>query len=150
MPVTLRANVETSGGSPNSPSAPTVQMSAGGRFTRPTDVQVAEDGDAEYIIPVKKEDRAVPLLRQLLGELSPAAREQLAGGAGTLISGGGLSAGNTFAGNITQDNRTVSAPMNIQVHASGTDAKQIGESLYDTAERYLLRTIAQASAFQRG
>ena len=54
-----------------------LRMSAGGRFSRPTSVQVAEDGDAEYIIPVKKENRALPLLRQLLGELSPAARESL-------------------------------------------------------------------------
>ena len=83
-PFTLRANVETNAGGDGNgsggASVPTVQMSAGGRFTRPTDVQVAEDGDAEYIIPVKKEDRAIPLLRQLLGELSPAARESLASG----------------------------------------------------------------------
>ena len=54
-----------------------LRMSSGGRFSRPTSVQVAEDGDAEYIIPVKKENRALPLLRQLLGELSPEARESL-------------------------------------------------------------------------
>ena len=54
-----------------------LRMSSGGRFSRPTSVQVAEDGDAEYIIPVKKENRALPLLRQLLGELSPAARQSL-------------------------------------------------------------------------
>ena len=57
-----------------------LRMSSGGRFSRPTSVQVAEDGDAEYIIPVKKENRALPLLRQLLGELSPAARASLTGG----------------------------------------------------------------------
>jgi hypothetical protein len=54
-----------------------LRMSTGGRFTRPTDVQVAEDGDAEYIIPVKKEGQALPLLRQLLSELSPEARQSL-------------------------------------------------------------------------
>ena len=54
-----------------------LRMSSGGRFSRPTSVQVAEDGDAEYIIPVKKENKALPLLRQLLAELSPAARESL-------------------------------------------------------------------------
>ena len=37
-----------------------LQMSSGGRFSRPTSVQVAEDGDAEYIIPVKKENRGEP------------------------------------------------------------------------------------------
>ena len=76
-PLTIRANVETEpeedGG-----DGPKMRMSAGGRFSKPTDVQVAEDGDAEYIIPVKKENRAVPLLRQLMGELSPEARESLA------------------------------------------------------------------------
>ncbi len=54
-----------------------LRMSSGGRFSRPTSVQVAEDGDAEYIIPVKKENRALPLLQQLMGELSPEARESL-------------------------------------------------------------------------
>ena len=54
-----------------------LRMSSGGRFSRPTSVQVAEDGDAEYIIPVKKENRALPLLRQLMAELSPEARESL-------------------------------------------------------------------------
>ena len=56
-----------------------LKMSTGGRFTHPTDVQVAEDGDAEYIIPVKKEGRALPLIRQLLSELSPEARQSLTG-----------------------------------------------------------------------
>ena len=54
-----------------------LRMSTGGRFSRPTSVQVAEDGDAEYIIPVKKENKALPLLRQLLSELSPEARQSL-------------------------------------------------------------------------
>ena len=138
-PFTLRVNAET-GGKSEGTGASTVKMSAGGRLTKPTDVQVAEDGDAEYIIPVKKEDRALPLLRQLLGELSPAAREQLTGDTGVL-SPGGLSAGNAVAGSITQNNSNVSAPVNIHVHASGASAQDIGESLYDTAERYLLRTL---------
>ena len=148
-PITIRANVvrTVSGGAGDGDGGGTTQrMSTGGRFTRPTDVQVAEDGDAEYIIPVKKEDRAVPLLRQLLGELSPAAREQLTGGAGDLLSGGGLAAGNANAGSIMQNNQTVSAPVNIHVHASGASAEQIGESLYDTAERYLLRTLRSTTA----
>ena len=57
-----------------------LRMSSGGRFSRPTSVQVAEDGDAEYIIPVKKENKALPLLRQLLSELSPSARQSLNAG----------------------------------------------------------------------
>ena len=144
-PITIRVNVTKtiSGGSGDGSGAP-LMMSTGGRFSQPTDVQVAEDGDAEYIIPVKKEDRAVPLLRQLLSELSPAARESLAGRAGDLIVGSGVSAGMASVGNVTQDNRTVSAPVSIQVTSSGADAEAVGQSIYNTAERYLLRTLRSA------
>ena len=146
-PITIRANVvrTVSGGAGDgSGDGGRQRMSAGGRFSGPTDVQVAEDGDAEYIIPVKKEDRAVPLLRQLLGELSPAARESLTGGAGSLPAAGGVSAGTASIGNVTQDNRTVSAPVNINVNASSANAAEVGQRLYDTAERYLLRTLKGA------
>ena len=116
-----------------------LQMSSGGRFSRPTSVQVAEDGDAEYIIPVKKENRALPLLRQLLGELSPAARASLTGGAGS-VGTAAVSAA-LPSGNMTQNNQNVSAPVTINVNAMGSNAEQIGETIYNTAERYLLRTL---------
>ena len=159
-PITIRAKVTRtfSGGSGDGDDGGALpRMSSGGRFSKPTDVQVAEDGDAEYIIPVKKENRAVPLLRQLLAELSPAAREQLTGGGDREdLSAGlrapeekpacrtlaaGVSAGTEAVGSITQNNQTVSAPVSIQVHSSGADAERIGLKLYDTAERYLLRTL---------
>ena len=81
-PLTIKAKIETEGGGDGDgvdTGGSALKMSTGGRFTKPTDVQVAEDGDAEYIIPVKKENRAVPLLKQLMGELSPEARQSLAG-----------------------------------------------------------------------
>ncbi len=140
-PLTVTARIVREGGE-DDPGV--VKMSAGGRFSRPTDVQVAEDGDAEYIIPVKKEDRAVPLLRQLLSELSPAARERL-GGAGE-ISLSVLAAGTAAAPKVTQNNANVSAPVTIQVHASGADAEEIGRSVYDAAERYLIRTLKSVTA----
>ena len=56
-------------------------MSTGGRFTSPTAVEVAEDGETEYIIPLEKENQAIPLLRQLLSELSASARAALLGSA---------------------------------------------------------------------
>ena len=158
-PVALKVNIERGtddlsddlGGGGDGPTP--AKMSAGGRFSRPTDVQVAEDGDAEYIIPVRKEDRAVPLVRQMLSELSPAARESLNlsddNGSATALSGG-LSAGNASTVSVSQDNRTVSAPVNIQVHSTGANAEEIGEKLYDTTERYLLRTLEQASVLQHG
>ena len=143
-PVPLNLRVETGGGEDGglaaSASAALPKMSTGGRFTRPTSVQVAEDGDAEYIIPVRKEDRALPLLRQLLGELSPAARESLSGSGGMPSFSGGLSAGES-AGSVTVYNQHLSAPVNIHVTASGGRAEEIGRSIYDTAERYLLRTL---------
>ena len=150
-PLTIKAQVETEGdgdgdgGDGGDSGGSTLKMSAGGRFTKPTDVQVAEDGDAEYIIPVKKESRAVPLLRQLLAELSPAARASLSLGdnASSLISAG-LAAGQPAGAQITQNNSNVSAPVTIQVRSTGADAEQVGRSLYDTAERYLLRTLQQA------
>ncbi len=119
-----------------------LRMSSGGRFSKPTSVQVAEDGDAEYIIPVKKENRALPLLRQLLGELSPAARASLTGGAGS-VGTAALSAA-LPNGNVTQNNQNVSAPVTINVNATGSNAEQIGETIYNTAERYLLRTMKGA------
>lgn len=124
-----------------------LRMSSGGRFSRPTSVQVAEDGDAEYIIPVKKENKALPLLRQLLSELSPSARASLTGGAETgaaAIDSSITSASAVTSSSVTQNNQYVSAPVTINVNASGADANRIGQSIYDTAERYLLRTLKGA------
>ena len=124
-----------------------LRMSSGGRVSRPTSVQVAEDGDAEYIIPVKKENKALPLLRQLLAELSPAARASLTGGAGTgtaAMAASIPSVSSVAASTMTQNNQNVSAPVTINVNASGSDANRIGQSIYDTAERYLLRTLKGA------
>ncbi len=119
-----------------------LRMSSGGRFSRPTSVQVAEDGDAEYIIPVKKENRALPLLRQLLGELSPAARQSLTEGTATAAMAASIpSVSSVATSTMTQNNQNVSAPVTINVNASGSDANRIGQSIYDTAERYLLRTL---------
>ena len=88
-------------------------------------------------IPVKKEDRALPLLRQLLGELSPGAREQLTGS----LSLSAPAAGSVSMPSVTQNNSNISAPVNIHVHASGMNAEAIGQGIYDTAERYLMRTL---------
>ena len=157
-PVDIRFRAET-GGEESKSTGTTLKMSTGGRFSSPTDVQVAEDGDAEYIIPVKKEEKALPLLRQLLSELSPAARESIINSgsgiqdmklmpaesrerAGTILSGS-LAAGEVGT-TIYQTHQNVSAPVSIQVHASGTDPEQVGQSLYSMTERYLQRTLESA------
>ena len=154
-PVDIRIRADT-GGEGSAGTGTPLKMSAGGRFSSPTDVQVAEDGDAEYIIPVKKEDRALPLLRRLLSELSPAAREKVFNSelgiqnsellpedgrkkTGALLSGD-LAAGEVST-TIYQTHQNVSAPVSIQVHASGSDPERVGQSLYSMTERYLQRTL---------
>ena len=217
---TLTLNAETSDGA--------VKAATGGRFTAPTLTQIAEDGDPEYVIPVKKESLAVPLLHHLIGELSDPAREALQGSlhgtagepvhellqgsivtrdsedtsgeapqrnaageigeaapAGALthtviskredtvrellqvsVTGGqappaGSSGGEMLAGLqellaaapaaaapvITQNtSQNVSAPVSIQVTASGTNPEAVGRSVYDVTEQYLLRTLKSALA----
>ncbi len=49
---------------------------AGGRVDSPTLAMIAEEGDAEYVIPINNESRAIPLLKALLSELSSAARQE--------------------------------------------------------------------------
>ncbi|MER2183747.1 MAG: hypothetical protein ABTA22_09525, partial [Clostridia bacterium] len=76
--LTVNASVSISGGISGFP----IKAATGGRFSSPTTTEIAEDGDPEYVIPVKKESIAVPLLRQLFGELSESARETLREGFG--------------------------------------------------------------------
>ena len=54
-------------------------------------------------------------------------------------------AGEAGTGSVNQYSRNVSAPVNIHVTAAGSSPEQIGRSLYDTAERYLLRTLRSAA-----
>ena len=212
----VRANTSSDSGSDGSSSrnesrndtgSSFLRMSSGGRFTRPTSVEVAEDGDAEYIIPVKKENKALPLLRQLLSELSPEARQSLTdekkpeeAEAGEIPAGSrmpflatepedlpdkgipavrnSLAEGNRSlspvsimrkepllsvsnapkenlsdllaqlssalqpaGASVANTSNNLSAPVTINVNATGSDAERIGQSIYDTAERYLLRTM---------
>lgn len=177
------------GGSP----APVMHFSsAGGRFDLPTTTQVAEDGEPEYIIPVRKEKKAVPLIMQMMGELSftachelmdklgmdtvsqglssrppltvgavasvpdgvdPVIRQETspaipritslhAAGNGLLSGVFGIPSLSSFASGLTVNNRyEISAPCTIQVHSTGTDAKQVGEAAYHAAERQLLKSI---------
>ena len=47
----------------------------------------------------------------------------------------------TVAPVVQNTSQNVSAPVTIQVRSSGANAEQIGQKLYDTTERYLLRTL---------
>ena len=144
--LSVRANVQTSSASGGGINLNTMLKAAtGGRFTRPQQVEIAEDGDPEYVIPVKKEGIAVPLLRQLIGELSASARESLQGGSLGGLSGMLSSVAGATAPTVNQtNNNSVQAPVSINVTASGSDAEAVGRSVYDVAEQYLLRTLKGA------
>ena len=144
--LSVRANVQTSSASGGGINLNTMLKAAtGGRFTRPQQVEIAEDGDPEYVIPVKKEGIAVPLLRQLIGELSASARESLQGGSLGGLSGMLSSVAGATAPTVNQtNNNSVQAPVSIQVTASGSDPEAVGRSVYNVAEQYLLRTLKGA------
>ena len=141
--LTVNASVNIAGGLP-------VKAATGGRFSSPTMTEIAEDGDPEYVIPVKKESIVVPLLRQLFGELSDSARETLREGFGKKDRADALSglpdllssAPAAAAPVVNQNNnQSVQAPVSINVTAAGSDPEAVGKSIYDVAERYLLRTL---------
>ena len=148
-----------------------LRLSSGGRFTSRTRAEIAEDGGTEYVIPVNREERAVPLLRSLLSELSASARASLQD---ALQQGGGWEQGDgsarsanaellgrprrsladlsdLIAGSAaaaapsisqqTTNNNNIQAPVNIRVEASAADPEAVGKSIYNTAEHYLLRTL---------
>ena len=148
--LTVNASVNISGGISGFP----MKAATGGRFSSPTMTEIAEDGDPEYVIPVKKESIALPLLRQLFGELSDSARETLREGFGTKERADALSglpdllaSGPAAAAPVINQtsNSSVQAPVSINVTAAGSDPEAVGRSIYDVAERYLLRTLEQAS-----
>ena len=143
--LSVRANVQTSTSAGGINLNTMLKAATGGRFTRPQQVEIAEDGDPEYMIPVKKEGIAVPLLRQLIGELSASARESLQGGSLGGLSGMLSSVGGATAPNVNQtNNNSVQAPVSINVTASGSDPEAVGRSVYNVAEQYLLRTLKGA------
>ena len=169
---TLNVKTKVGADSDTSKSGTNIRLlqSTGGRFSVPTDVQVAEDGNPEYIIPFKKEAIAVPLLKSLLSELSSQARQSVLGASspssrttasglsspdfsatGASIPGlsalslsltDALSAPAASALSVSQTtNNTVDAPVTINVTATGTDPESLGRSVYDIAQRYHLRTL---------
>ncbi len=134
------------------------RAATGGRFASPTMTEIAEDGDPEYVIPVKKEGDALPLIRSMLSELSSSAqeslREMLAGVGptghserseespffpGSLPDLLSVPAAAPVLNQTTENN--IQAPVSIRVEASATDPEAVGRSIYDTAEQYLLRTL---------
>ncbi len=156
-----------------------VRAATGGRFSSLTHAEIAEDGDPEYVVPVKKENEAVPLVRSLLSELSASALASLQdvllpgnldskpeqrddpsqfpelGSRPQIKQESLFSALSSIpqmmsaapAATVPVMNQTtssnVSAPVNIHVEAAAADPEAVGRSIYDTAERYLLRTLRE-------
>ena len=150
LTISARVNTENAAGAAgntgnggNAGGSGLFRSSAGGRFTRATTTEVAEDGQTEYVIPVQKEGIAVPLVRQLLGELSASAKEAVAPALGALpgMMGAGLAGMTGAAGGNGGGSYSVQAPVNITVHAGSTQPEAVGQSVYHLAERYLVRTL---------
>ena len=137
-------NAGTAGGNQTSGGAQgsgLFRSSIGGRFTRRSVTELAEDGQTEYVIPIQKESIAVPLIRQMLGELSGSAKESLAPALQSMPSLGALTA-NSAAG--SGGGNSVQAPVNITVNASQAAPEAVGKSVYNIMERYLIRTLKGA------
>ena len=86
---------------------------------------MAEDGDPEYIIPIRKESIALPLLRSALSELSASARASLAP---------------QSAAAPARVQRTLQAPVNIYV-TSTAEPEEVAQGVLNAAERFLRRTL---------
>lgn len=141
----------------------------GGRIGSQKDnVTVGEDG-AEYIIPITKTERAVSLITQMLNEMGTNTIQKVFGALG--LSNGnnveaavakayeGLGLGQegtigasthaletAITGMQTSSTVNISAPININVNASGSDAKAIGSQVYDLAERNLIKNLMGVTA----
>ena len=148
----LTVNFPSDAGSPT----PTRMLSTGGRFASPTSAQLAEDGDPEYVIPVRKDKRAVPLITRMLGELSSDAYRSVMARLNMPVTDASTtpftnpltsffnsapSLSSFSAATTIQNHYDVSAPCTIQVHSTGTDARMAGEAAYNAAERHLLKSL---------
>ncbi len=117
----------------------------GGRYNHPITTEVAEDGGTEYIIPLNKPARAFSLIKQMFSEMGGVATNQLMKDLGLGVEGTvGSSAASISAmagGSNISNSYNISAPVTIQVTASGSDAKAIGTAAYSAAERQLIRSL---------
>ena len=142
----------------------------GGRVDSPTLAMIAEEGKPEYVIPTEDEERAVQLLREVMAELSESAKaavfrfsgDGFAAGSGldsSLPSGAGFSLGRDLGAaleslkSVVRESflpagaaaapsfQTVQAPVNIQVTSNAAAPEAVARSVYDTAQRSLLKTL---------
>lgn len=143
----VNADVQISGGDEKGSKK---ENAWGGRFgSRHDNMTVGEDG-AEYIIPITKPDRAFDLIYQMLNEMGSSAINRLAEGLGIGEPGtAGYSKAameGTMAGMQMANTYNVTAPVTIYVNSNGSDAKEIGNNVYDAAERHLIKNIGEVLA----
>lgn len=122
------------------------QLALGARVDRPTIAHLAEDGNPEYVIPVRREDQAVPLIRRMLSELSGTALKDLTSSLG-ISPGSGSSAADAVSAALTGPGVTVNntwnvqAPVSISVKSDGADPDRVARGVYNAAEARLVRTL---------
>ena len=115
---------------------------SGGRVASPTLAMIAEEGSAEYVIPTNDDSRAVQLMRSLFSELSDSAKASLSTAlpASSVITDTRsflLPTGASGSSSI----QNVQAPVNIHVSSSAAAPEAVARSIYDTAQRSLLKTL---------
>ena len=112
-------------------------------------VREAEEGTAAQPLPVIREVVDTPAATQPLAASAGKEPAPELGASGLLSKLGDLlstSLHETVAPVVQNTSQNVSAPVTIQVRSTGANAEQVGQKLYDRAERYLLRTLRGAMA----
>lgn len=124
--------------------------SEGSRIDRETVTRVGEGNKREYIIPVTKPNRAIPLLMQAASDLglsvqSYARATAALGGSPTAKVTPSYAAGATTNNNsVSNSNVTVNAPATINV--SGSEPRQTANLVAQNQQQLLLRNIKSALA----
>ena len=123
----------------------TEKQAFGGRIGHRMDnVTVGEDG-TEYIIPITKSERAATLIKQMFNEMGSSAVNSIISGLGLGESGTNgaslASVASAVSGMTMANTYNINAPVNINVNSSGADAKEIGSTVYNLAERNLIKNV---------
>ncbi len=125
----------------------------GGRYDKPVASTLAEDNEPEYVIPIKKLNRAIPLIRMMLSEIGEKGRQMLSDFGITpdtdieaLVASKGLGrpgGGSPIINVVNNYNytNTVNAPSTFNINGSGNDPQAIGQAAYNAQERNLVRTL---------
>jgi len=123
----------------------------GGRYDKPTETTLVEQGEPEYVIPIKKLGRAIPLIRMMLSEIGEKGRQMLSDfgitpdtdvNALVASKGLGMPGGGSPVINIVNNyTSTVNAPATFNINGSGNDPQAIGQAAYSAQERFLVRTL---------